>query len=161
MSEHVNKGTAQVRIESAAPSYNPQTAITIAVDTAYVVAQGGGSVNSGIYMFDNRLTNGSGGEGSLELQSRVNLGDLIGFDVVPINPNTKDTVSITGFNISSGSVFGSQGYPISASADNSYWVGQAVNAGPSMTYQIQILVQTGGLRPTNYYVTWDPFISTV
>ncbi|WP_437947146.1 AidA/PixA family protein [Sorangium sp. So ce296] len=149
---------AQVRVVK--PSYTkraPQTAISIAVDTSYVISQGGRNISTGIYMFDNQLNNGSTGEGTLELSTLANAGDLIGFDVVPVNPNTGDTVVITGFNVSAGNVFGSQGYPI-ATDKPSYWIGQAVNAG-SQTYQIQILVTSGGPRPTKYYVNWDPFIA--
>ncbi|MEO4046621.1 AidA/PixA family protein [Pseudomonas sp. CAU 1711] len=150
---------AVVRTVNPTANFDPQSAVTIAVDTAYVVSMGGGSINTGVYMFDNRLTNGSSGEGTLELNSRVNLGDLVGFEVVPINPNSNDTVSITGFQVSSGSVFGSTGYPIQDSPDGSYWVGQAINANAQVTtYQIQIKVTTGGIRPASYYVTWDPFI---
>ena len=135
-----------------------QTSIEIAVDTSYVIAQGGRNISTGIYMMDNQLNNGSSGEGGLELSTVANQGDIIGFEVNPINPNTGDTVVITGFNVSSGNIFGNQGYPI-ATADPSYWIGQAVNAGPTMIYQIQIMVTSGGIRPTKYYVTWDPYIS--
>lgn len=136
---------------------NPQTAITIAVDTAYIVGAGGGVVSGGIYMFDNRLTNGSRGEGSLELNTHCNRNDYIGFEVVPIDPNTGDTVSIIGFQVSSGTVFGSDGYPMQIQPD--YWIGQARNAAPTLsTYQIQIKIVTGGLRPRTVVAQWDPFI---
>jgi hypothetical protein len=157
--KHASRGAA-VRAVNAEAGFNPQSAITIAVDTAYVISNGGGLINTGVYMFDNRLTNGSTGESSLELNSKVNLGDLIGFEVVPINPNSQDKVEITGFQVSSGTVFGSTGFPVPESADRSYWVGQAVNATQSTTYQIQIRVTTGVIRPVRYYVTWDPFIGT-
>lgn len=153
------KTVALVRRSATQTVPYAQTAITIAVDTAYVVSQGGGTITQGIYMFDNRLTNGSKGEGTLELNSIVNLEDIILFDPVPVNPFSGDTVVITGFQISSGSVFGNQGYPL-AWAGTNYWLGQAVNSTGMMTYQIQIKVTTGGIRPTSYYVTWDPFIGT-
>lgn len=136
----------------------PQTAISIAVDTSYVISQGGRNIGTGIYMFDNQRNDGSTGQGSLELSTVANAGDLVGFEVVPINPHTGDTVVISGFNVSAGNVFGNQGYPIPDSKDPSYWIGQAVNAG-QQTYQIQILVTSGGIRPTKYYVSWDPFIT--
>jgi hypothetical protein len=136
----------------------PQTAIQVAVDTSYVVAQGGQGISTGIYMMDNEVNNGSSGEGTLELSTRTNAGNLIGWEVAPVNPNTGDTVVITGFNVSQGSVFGSQGYPQAADATGDYWIGQAMNAG-QQTYQIQIMVTTGGIRPTKYFVNWDPFIT--
>ena len=139
----------------------PQTAITIAVDTQYVAAQGGRNISQGIYMFDNQVAGGSSGEGTLELSTVTVNGSLIGFDAVPINPNTGDTVLITGFTVSQGTVFGSQGYPMSQAQPlpaGSYWIGQATSQG-SQTYQIQIQITTGGIRPTTYFVNWDPFIT--
>jgi len=156
MSAKNASATIRVLKEGAIP--NPQSAITIAVDTSYIIAQGGGTVGKGLYMFDNRLTNGSSGEGGLELNSEVNQGDYIGFEVVPIDSNTGDTVKITGFNVSQGSVFGSTGYPMQISASGDYWIGQAVNKTSLTTYQLQIAVSSGGLRPVTYYVMWDPFI---
>ncbi len=140
----------------------PQTAITIAVDTQYVAAQGGRNISQGIYMFDNQASAGSSGEGTLELSTVTVNGSLIGFEVVPINPNTGDTVVISGFTVSQGSVFGNQGYPMEQtlpSPEGSYWIGQATSQG-SQTYQIQIQITTGGIRPTTYFVNWDPFITS-
>lgn len=140
----------------------PQTTITIAVDTQYIAAQGGRNIGRGIYMFDNQVSAGSTNEGGLELSTRTPNGSLIGFNVVPINPNSGDTVVISGFTVSQGSVFGSQGYPMQMGTPpppGSYWIGQATAQG-SQTYQIQILVTTGGIRPTKYYVNWDPFITS-
>ena len=141
----------------------PQTAITIAVDTQYVAAQGGRNISQGIYMFDNQASAGSSGEGTLELSTVTVNGSLIGFEAVPINPNTGDTVLITGFTVSQtqDNVFGSQGYPMSQPQPvpaGSYWIGQATSQG-SQTYQIQIQITTGGIRPTTYFVNWDPFIT--
>ena len=152
------KGTALISPPAVAAGLKPATAIAIAIDTQYVASVGGGGITEGIYMFDNRLDNGSSGEGSLELSTKCNAGDLIGFEVYPINAlgSSGDTVAITGFNVSQGSVFGSQGYPMQQTP--SYWIGQAINAG-SQTYQIRVLVTTGGLRPTQFNVYWDPFIT--
>jgi hypothetical protein len=132
----------------------PATAISIAVDTAYVVGQAGGQITTGIYMFDNMKSIGSTGEGTLELSTVCSVGDHIGFLVEPIDVRTTDTVAITGFTVSSGNVFGGPGYPVQVTP--SYWVGKAVNAGGPMTYQIQVLVMSDGVP---YYVNWDPFIS--
>lgn len=141
----------------------PQTMITIAVDTQYVAAQGGRNISRGVYMMDNQLGAGSTGEGDMELHTQTMDGSLIGFNSVPINPGTGDQVTITGFTVSQGSVFGSQGYPeqqppLGTEPAGSYWIGQATSEG-SQTYQIQLLVTTGGLRPTKYFVNWDPFIT--
>jgi hypothetical protein len=136
---------------------NPQTQIAIAVDTAYIASQNGNNISTGIYMTDNQLNLGSTNEGQLELSTVCNNGNLIGFSVYPIDVNSGDTVAITGFNVSSGNVFGSSGYPLQIQP--SYWIGQATHTG-SQTYQIQIKVTTGGLRPVYYYVSWDPFIKS-
>lgn len=154
--------TEQNTIATVSPALSvlpaPQTAIAIAVDTAYVASVGTGQVTNGIYMFDNRVTHGSTGEGGLELSTKCNAGDLIGFEVYPVNGagTSGDTVAITGFTVSQGSVFGGQGYPMQQQPD--YWIGQATKAG-SQTYQIRIQVTMGGLRPTKYNISWDPFIT--
>jgi len=145
---------------------NPQvqSAITIAIDTAYVAAQGGRNIREGIYMMDNRVSNGSTGEGTLELRSAVNNGDLISFNAVPINGEgtSGDTVVITGFTVSNGSVFTAAGQPRQFDSPpgepaGSYWIGQAMNEG-QQTYQIQIKVTVGKLQPTTYFINWDPYI---
>lgn len=137
--------------------------ITIAVDTAYVAAQQGRNIGAGVYMMDNTISNGSSGEGQMELHTKVPVGSTIGFDSVPINPVSGDQVIITGFNVSQGSVFGSAGYPrqqppLGTQPAGSWWIGQAMNAG-SQTYQIQIAVTVGVIQPVTYYVNWDPFIT--
>ena len=151
------RGEAQVRVVHPNALPVPPVAITIAIDTSYIISQRGGTVTTGVYMFDNQLDNGSTGEGILELSSCINAGQIIGFEVVPIDPTTNDTVAITGFNVSQGNVFGSTGYPI-PTPKPSYWLAQAVNAG-QQTYQIQVKVTSGGVRSTDYYVNWDPYIT--
>ena len=134
-----------------------QTAIAIAVDTSYVI-QHIGSITTGIYMMDNRVENGSTGEGQLELHTVCNPGDRIGFKVYAVDAlaNLGDSVVITGFNVSQGNVFSSDGYPKPQPKQPDYWIGQASQGG-SQTYQIRIQVtsQSG----TKYNVRWDPFIS--
>lgn len=144
------------------PILKPQVSIVIAVDCAYVAAQQGRNISTGVYMMDNMANNGSTNEGNLELSSVVPVGSLIGFNSVPIDP-TAGTVAITGFTVSQGSVFGSQGYPqqqspIGSEPAGAYWIGQAMNAG-SQTYQIQIKVTVGTIRPISYFINWDPFIT--
>lgn len=157
---------AQVHVANASTSgLKPQTSITIAVDTAYIAAQQGRNISQGVYMMDNRIRNGSSGEGNLELSTVCNNGDLIGFNVVPINAlgPTGDKVVITGFNVSGGTVFTAAGEPRSEPAPagevaGQYWVGQALAQG-EQTYQIQIEVTVGQLQPVSYFVNWDPFIT--
>jgi hypothetical protein len=114
-------------------------------------------------MMDNQSSNGSTGEGQMELSSVVPVGSLIAFNSVPINPSSGDQVIITGFTVSQGSVFGSQGYPqqqlpLPGEPAGSYWLAQAMNQG-SQTYQIQIRVTVGQIRPVSYFINWDPFIT--
>ena len=158
------KNTASVS-RVATNTLNPQTAITIAVDTAYVAAQHGQNISQGVYMMDNRVHNGSTGEGTLELSTVCNNGDLIGFNVVPIDilGAIGDQVVITGFTVSQGNVFTAAGTPRAQTSPvgepaGAYWIGQALNQG-NQIYQIQIEVTVGQLQPTSYFVNWDPFIT--
>lgn len=149
-------------VTGASSSITPDFSITIAVDTAYVASQQGRNISQGVYMMDNDISAGSSNEGQMELSTVVPVGATLGFHTVPINFLSGDTVVITGINVSSGSVFGSQGYPrsfpLTGSPSGSWWIGQCLNQG-SQTYQIQIAVTTGKLNPVVYYVNWDPFIT--
>lgn len=143
-----------------------QTAVSIALDTQYLISQPPGTVSQGIYMFDNRLNNGSGNEGSLELSTVCNVGDIMSFEVIAINDlmgGEADTVVITGFNVSQGNVFGgSEGAPVptqqKGTVSGQYWLAQAVNAG-QQTYQIFVEITTAGLHPITRNISWDPFIT--
>jgi hypothetical protein len=150
---------------AAVGTLSPQTSVTIAVDTAYVAAQQGRNIGQGIYMMDNRVRNGSTGEGTLELSTVCNNGDLIGFNVVPVNilGTSGDSVVITGFTVSQGSVFTAAGTPrqqpaLPGEPAGAYWIGQALSQG-HQTYQIQIAVTVGLLQPVTYFINWDPFIT--
>jgi hypothetical protein len=156
--------TARVA-QTRAATLSPKTTITIAVDTAYVAAQQGQNISQGIYMMDNMVRNGSTGEGTLELSTVCNDLSLIGFNVVPIDilGGNGDSVVITGFTVSQGSVFTAAGMPrqrpaLPGEPAGAYWIGQALSQG-SQTYQIQIEVTVGQLQPVNYFVDWDPFIT--
>jgi hypothetical protein len=157
MSKHAHEGHFVREVASSAGIPNPQTQVAIAVDTAYIAANAGQNITTGIYMFDNQLNLGSSNEGQLELHTVCNNHSLIGFEAYPMDVNSGDSVAITGFNVSQGNVFGGAGYPLQQTP--SYWIGQAMNSG-SQTYQIQIKVTTGGLRPVSYYVNWDPYITS-
>ncbi|MBV9110746.1 MAG: hypothetical protein JO306_15145 [Gemmatimonadetes bacterium] len=157
--------TAKVSSAALATTLSPQTSITIAVDTAYIAAQQGQNISQGIYMMDNMVRNGSTGEGTLELKSVTNDGSLIGFNVVPIDimGSLGDSVVITGFTVSEGSVFTAAGTPrqqpaLPGEPAGAYWIGQALQQG-SETYQIQIEVTVGKLQPQSYFVNWDPYIT--
>lgn len=150
-------------IQAASPVI--QTVICISVDTAAVIAWSqshpGQLLNTGIYMVDNQLANGSQNEGGLELSTRCNPGDRVGFHVVPIDPTQGDTVGFSGFDIEGGSVFGSSGFPTAqgtttpAAPFSNFWVGRAVAAGAT-TYRPQLVITSDGI---NHVVTWDPFLS--
>jgi hypothetical protein len=164
MLKQKEKSVAQVS-RATSSGLSPQTSITIAVDTAYVAAQQGRNIGQGIYMMDNQVHNGSGGEGTLELSTMCDVGNLIGFNVVPIDVlgTSGDQVVITGFTVSQGNVFTAAGTPRPQTSPpgepaGAYWIGQALNEG-SQTYQIQIAVTVGILQPVTYYINWDPFIT--
>lgn len=159
------EGTVANVVRATRSTLKPATSVTIAVDTAYVAAQQGQNIRQGVYMMDNRVRNGSQGEGTLELTTVCNDGDLIGFNVVPINAlgTSGDQVVITGFTVSQGSVFTAAGSPrqqpaLPGEPAGAYWIGQALNE-TSQTYQIQIEVTVGLLQPVSYFINWDPFIT--
>jgi hypothetical protein len=157
---YLNDKKVVLKGEPSGTLLKPLTAITIAVDTAYVVSQQGQRINEGVYMMDNMEANGSEDEAQMELHTMCPVGSLIGFNAVPINAlsSNKGTVEITGFTVSQGSVFTATGAPQKQDESGDYWIGQAVKAG-SQTYQVQLKVTNGGLNPTPYYVNWDPFIT--
>ncbi len=126
-----------------------QTKIVITVDTARVLS----GDTRGIYMIDNRVELGSTGEGTLELSTKCFVGDYMSWRVEALDPDTQDTVTIAGFQVSSGNVFGGEGSPQPQSDDNTYWMGRAINQG-SQTYQVKIIING------THVVTWDPFITT-
>jgi hypothetical protein len=125
-----------------------QTKIVITIDTARVIS----GDTRGIFMIDNKAEFGSSNEGTLELSTKCFNGDYISWLAVPIDPDTQDTVSIAGFQISSGNVFGGEGSPQPQSDDNTYWMGRAINQG-SQTYQIKIVING------THVIQWDPFIT--
>jgi hypothetical protein len=163
------RGQNFARVTSATASamaLSPQTWITITVDTAYIAARHGRNVSQGIYMMDNRVSNGSTGEGTMELATVTNDGSLIGFNVVPIDAlGANDQVVITGFNVSQGSVFTAAGSPrqqppLRGEPAGAYWIGQALAQG-SQTYQIQVEVTLGLRQPIVYFINWSSFITAI
>ena len=140
----------------------PDFCVTIAVDTAYVASQQGRNINKGVYMIDNNVSGGSSNEGQMELSTVVPVGATLGFHSVPINALSGDTVIVTGFNVSQGSVFGSNGYPkkypLAGVTSGNWWIGQAMNQG-GQVYQVQLMVTVGKINPAVYYINWDPYIT--
>ena len=156
MSAIVVRGTAAATLPA------PQVAVVIAVDTAWVAAQGSsGGISEGVFMMDNMVRNGSFGEGTLALHTKCNVGSLIGFETVPIDGegSSGDQVIITNFADMQGNVFTGAGHPVQQpplgnSPAGSYWIGQAMRVGTE-TYMIEIKVTVGQLQPVQYYVWWN------
>jgi len=153
---------------TAASGLQPSVAVTIAVDTAYVAAQGsGGTISSGVYMMDNMVAGGSTGEGTLDLHTKCNNGDLIGYHCVPINAlgSSGDQVVITAFLVDGTvDVFTGAGMPeqqpaLAGEPDGTYWIGQAMAQG-TQEYSIQIKLMVGELHPVAYYVNWDAHLTS-
>ncbi|MBS0057668.1 hypothetical protein [Yersinia sp. Marseille-Q3913] len=142
----------------------PQTVVRIFVDTASVAANCvNGSVSKGIYMLDNRKTLGSSGQGTLELNTCVRLNDYIGFYITPIDPTQDDEVSIEGFEVLKGDLFGSNGYPelikkTDKNPTGPFWIAQALN-NSNTTYRLRCKLVTGGLRSRIIYFQWDPYMT--
>lgn len=138
----------------------PKVAITILVDVFYIM-NNQGDPSAGIYMFDN--TN-SPNEGSPELTTSCMTRDIIGWNILPIdylNP-AGDAVIIESITCE-GNIFGNQ-LPTSVTPPGSepagaYWIAQAVNASPRLTYQPTLRIAIGAINPQYIYVTWDPFIT--
>jgi len=116
-------------------------------------------------MMDNKIRNGSTNEGKIDLQTRCNVGSLIGFQVLPITAagSSTDSVVLTAFALQGGDdVFTGAGHPRpepppKGLTPGSYWIGQAMASG-SEQYQLQIEVSIGALQPTTFYVTWDALL---
>ncbi len=168
MAQFIRQPTKMVVRDSAATGLTPSVGITVAVDTAYVAAQGGNNISQGVYMMDNMLDQGSTGEAGMELHTNVTNGSLMGYHSVPINRlgSSGDTVVITGFTVEpdQNDVWTSAGYPQEQPAlpnepDGTYWIAQALAQG-TMTYQIQIKVTVGLLHPVSYFINWDPFLTS-
>jgi|SRR5579872_7165108 len=144
----------------AAQNVIPSLVINITVDTQELYNQPNSFPGSGVYMMDNNVSNGSTGEGTMELSSMVCAGSLIGFNIVPIDiaGSQGDTVQIMGFEVSSGTnIFGIWGFPQQQPAGSAYqWIGTAMTEGQSV-YQIKIGVSYGGGGMK--YFWWDAFLT--
>jgi hypothetical protein len=143
-------------------SANANIVVNIAVDAAQVYSTSPGMYKgNGIYMMDNNAANGSGNEGSLELNTSGSAGQTVAFNVFVINEeqNNGAQVQIEGMEQSNGTnVFGNQGWPKEQPAGGKYQFLGVLKYAGQMTYQIKIGVTTGTLFPIQYY-TWDPFFT--
>ncbi|OKB64735.1 hypothetical protein BHU62_21205 [Serratia marcescens] len=157
-----NNSNPKIIRSEAWSEYKPQTVIRIFVDTASVSANAGTSViNKGVYMIDNRGNLGSAGQGGLDPNTHVRLRDFVGFYIDPIDTTLGDIVSIEGFQVLSGDIFGSDGFPIKVeNVHPNFWVGQVINNSNS-TYRIKCKLVTGGLRARTIYFQWDPHFTVV
>lgn len=139
------------------PLPNAKTAVLVVVDVAYVVGYGAGQVRAGIYMFDDQLANGSTAEGTLDLSTRCNLGDVISWEVVPLDPTRGDELEITSITVLQDTLFGTAGAPTDWPG-TANWYGQAMTAG-SATYQIMLKITAGAIRRQVYNAYWSASIS--
>jgi hypothetical protein len=138
---------------------NAQTSVLIVVDVAYVVGFGAGEIRAGIYMFDDQRANGSADEGTLDLSTRCNVGDVISWEVVPLDPTRGDALEITSITALQDTLFGTAGAPTDW-PNTSNWYGQAMTAG-SATYQIMLKITAGAIRKQVYEAYWTASISDV
>ncbi|ARP84166.1 hypothetical protein CAL12_27370 [Bordetella genomosp. 8] len=140
---------------------NPQTMVRILVDTAYVAttaAANNGQVSNGVYMLDNRASNGSLYEGSLELRTFAHLEDFVGWRIEPVDPTTQDTVRIIGFEVlGTADAFTSAGEPVMRDTNGQFFVGQVLNAA-TCGYRIKAELTANGLQVMRIPFYWDPSI---
>jgi len=148
---------------NAVTMVKPTTVINAAIDTAYLYSQPPSSTpynGIGVYMMDNQYSSQSN-EGSLELNTQVNAGSFVGFNVFPINKESSNTaaVEIVAFEISSGkNIFGGPGWPQPQPSGDYQWIGNAMYQG-NCTYQLKIKI-TPPVGPAQYYY-WDPYMTCV
>lgn len=144
--------TGKLHISLFYAAQTPQTTIGIALDTAYLEGIGPGKpAATGIYLMDNRIGLGSTMEGSQTLHTVCYTGDNISWQASPIDTEREDVVSITGFTILSGNVFGgSIGMP-KTTANPAYWIGRAINSKVQTSYQINFLIAD---RDGNWFTTY-------
>jgi hypothetical protein len=117
--------------------------IVVAVNTQAILA--GLPVINSVFMMDNSST--SSGVGSGELNTGCSAGDTLRWHCVAINGI--DTVTITGFEQSSGNAFGNN-LPHQL---KDQWLWTTANPGTGDTYQIRILIN--GFQSAS----WDPFVT--
>lgn len=90
----------------------------------------------GVYLVDNRLGQGSSGEGSATLASEVSVGSTIQWNVYDIDPNGQATLSIQ--SIGAAPVWGAGGQP--GPDGHGGFIGQALAAGTA-PYALTLSIQ--------------------
>lgn len=123
----------------AVPITNCSVFIQIWIDTNAVQA---GSTR-GIYLVDNRVSNGSQNEGSATLQTACTKNSFICWQVFAIDPNyTAIGGSVAIQSIGNSNAWGNSGQPQLMNSGTA--TGQAQNSG-SASYSINLNVQSPGL----------------
>jgi hypothetical protein len=120
--------------------------IQVTVDTNGILANPKVDPSQVIFMTDNNAGGGSSGEGTFELNTACNVGDIIQWRLAPQDGQTP--VAFLAMKNSNGDVFGFN--PPTGGA--TLYQGEATVAGQE-TYQILIFVA----GTTTY--SWDPFIT--
>ena len=157
-------GIAKV-IKGNKKSPTAETNVTIAIDTDYVAARAGDTISHGIYMFDNRLQNGSHGAGSVALHTVCAIGDAIRFDVHAIKAQGGpiDRVAIKAFTLNERIIFTHKSIPRPQTTqeglmNETCWIGQALNPG-TQVYGLQISLMVGLLQPVAYDISLEAYIT--
>jgi hypothetical protein len=119
----------------AIPASSCSTFVQIWVDTNAL--QNGQT--TGVYLVDNNLNNGSGNEGTVNLQTNVPVGTNICWSLLNVNPSSNTILQIQNFG--NASVFGASGTPQQVNATT--WTGQVQAAGNSQ-YNINFSAQIPG-----------------
>jgi hypothetical protein len=151
-------GKSQINIFYAVQT--PQTTINIALDTAYLEGvPPGKQATTGIYLMDNRINMGSTMEGTQNLHTVCYTGDNISWLIMPVDPERDDVVSIIGFTVLTGNVFGGNIGAPQSGTNPAYWIGRAINGKTQSSYQINSLIvdKDGNLFTTHCIVA----ISTI
>lgn len=119
------------------PTKNCTTFIQIWVDTN---ALQNGSTR-GIYLVDNRVSQGSNNEGSPSLLTAVTNGTNICWEIFNIDMNSTTVLQLSA--ISNASVFGASGQPQVAPDNQSAFTGTVQSTGKA-SYQISFNAQAPG-----------------
>ena len=119
----------------AIPASSCSTFVQIWVDTNAL--QNGQT--TGVYLVDNNLNNGSGNEGTVNLQTNVPVGTNICWSLLNVNPSSNTILQIQNFG--NASVFGASGTPQQVNATT--WTGQVQAAGHAQ-YNINFSAQIPG-----------------
>lgn len=137
--DQIPKGEFKMTQASTPSPSDCNVKIVIYVDTAK--ARTGST--QGVYMVDNRAPK-SYNEGTACLDTYCNTNDYICWRILPIDPDTHDSVAITSFDQSLAWGYGGQ--PKASDNTNTVWVGRAENAGSNQT-PINIIITESFKNP--------------